>query len=136
MTAYFFDFYSISQFYVYLFIFRSISTNFNTYIFFYPQESFPDLKSVYLALPIECFREIAEKLPTTKTELLEIDQMTNFRFERFGELILTVCQDFNTKRMNYLEDKQMAEMMAKEEENNVFSTPSSNNPIYTNDTQR
>jgi len=99
-------------------------------------EAFPELKSVYLALPIECFREIAEKLPTTKAELLEIDQMTHFRFERFGEFLLVVCQDFNAKRMNYLEDKQLAEMMAKEEEAKVFNTPSSNNPIYKNDTQR
>ena len=87
-------------------------------------------------MPIECFREIAEKLPTTKAELLEIDQMTHFRFERFGEFLLVVCQDFNAKRMNYLEDKQLAEMMAKEEEAKVFNTPSSNNPIYKNDTQR
>ena len=99
-------------------------------------EAFPELKSVYLALPIECFREIAEKLPTTKAELLEIDQMTHFRFERFGSALLEVCQDFNAKRMNYLEDKQLAEMMAKEEEAKVFNTPSSNNPIYKNDTQR
>ena len=99
-------------------------------------EAFPELKSVYLALPIECFREIAEKLPTTKAELLEIDQMTHFRFERFGSFLLEVCQDFNAKRMNYLEDKQLAEMMAKAEEAKVFNTPSSNNPIYKNDTQR
>ena len=99
-------------------------------------EAFPELKSVYLALPIECFREIAEKLPTTKAELLEIDQMTHFRFERFGPHLLEVCQDFNAKRMNYLEDKQLAEMMAKAEEAKVFNTPSSNNPIYKNDTQR
>lgn len=97
---------------------------------------FPDLKSVYLALPIECFREIAEKLPTTKAEILEIDQMTQFRFDRFGVHLLEVCQKFNAKRMNYLEDKQMAEMMAKEEEASVFSAPSSSNPIYQNDTQR
>ena len=62
--------------------------------------------------------------------------MTHFRFERFGSFLLEVCQDFNAKRMNYLEDKQLAEMMAKAEEAKVFNTPSSNNPIYKNDTQR
>ncbi len=99
-------------------------------------KNFPELKSVYLALPIECFREIAEKLPISQTEMLEIDQMTLFRFERFGSHLLEVCKKYNAKRMNYLEDKQMAEMMAKEEENNVFNAPTSGNPIYQNDTQR
>lgn len=99
-------------------------------------KNFPDLKSVYLAVPIECFREIAEKLPVTKAEMLEIDQMTHFRFDRFGVHLLQICKEFNAKRMNYLEDKQMAEMMAKEEEANVFSAPSSSNPVYQNDTQR
>lgn len=99
-------------------------------------KNFPELKSVYLALPIECFREIAEKLPQTKAEMLEIDQMTHFRFERFGSHLLQVCKEFNAKRMNYLEDKQLAEMMAKEEEANVFSAPTSSNPMYQNDSQR
>ena len=91
--------------------------------------NFSDLKSVYQALPIECFLEIAKKLPTNKAELLEIDQMTPFRFERFGSHLLKVCKDFNTKRKNYLEDKQLAEMMAKAEEANDFNTPSSNNNV-------
>jgi len=99
-------------------------------------QNFPELKSVYLAIPIECFREIAEKLPTTKAEMLEIDQMTHFRFDRFGAHLLEVCKDFNSQRMNYLEDKQLAEMMAKEEEASTFDAPTSNNPIYQNDTQR
>ena len=64
--------------------------------------AFPDLKSVYLAIPIECFREIAEKLPTSKPELQEIEQMTHLRVEKFGAHLLTVCKDFNTKRLNYL----------------------------------
>ena len=64
--------------------------------------AFPDLKSVYLAIPIECFREIAEKLPTSKSELQEIEQMTHLRVEKFGAHLLTVCKDFNTKRLNYL----------------------------------
>ena len=64
--------------------------------------AFPDLKSVYLAIPIECFREIAEKLPTSKPELQEIEQMTHLRVEKFGAHLLAVCKDFNTKRLNYL----------------------------------
>ena len=55
-------------------------------------QNFPDLKSVYLALPIECFREIAEKLPASKAEMLEIDQMTHFRYDRFGAPLLEVCK--------------------------------------------
>ena len=98
---------------------------------------FPDLKSVYLALPIECFREIAEKLPTTRDEILEVDQMTEFRFERFGPCLLDVCREFNSKRLAYIEDKQMAALKAKEEEAKIFkaSKPISNNPIYENDSQ-
>ena len=99
-------------------------------------KNFPDLKSVYLALPIECYREIADKLPQTREELLEIDQMTHFRFDRFGKYLLEVCKDFNGKRMAYLEDKQLAELLAKEEEAQVFNAPISNNPIYQNDSQR
>ena len=64
--------------------------------------AFPDLKSVYLAIPIECFREIAEKLPTSKSELQDIEQMTHLRVEKFGAHLLEVCKDYNTKRLNYL----------------------------------
>ena len=98
--------------------------------------NFIDLKSVYLALPIECYREIAEKLPITREEMLEIDQMTEFRFDRFGRFLLDVCRDFNARRLAYIEDKQMATMMAKEEEAQAFNAPISNNPIYQNDSQR
>lgn len=99
-------------------------------------KNFPDLKSVYLALPIECFREIAQKLPQTKDEIMEIDQMTYFRFDKFGLHLLDVCKDYNTKRLNYLEDKQMAEIMAKEEDASTFSNPISSNPVYQSDSQR
>merc|ERR1712226_190405 len=98
--------------------------------------AFPDLKSVYLAIPIECFREIAEKLPTSKSELQDIEQMTHLRVEKFGAHLLEVCKDYNTKRLNYLEDKQSAQMLAKQEEASTFSTPTSDNPIYQNDSQR
>ena len=81
-------------------------------------------------LPIECFREIAEKLPQTKSQMLEIDQMTEFRFEKFGSYLIQVCQDHNTKRLNYLEDKQLAIMKAKEEEAKRFPMQQSINPNY------
>ena len=69
--------------------------------------NFVDLKSVYLALPIECYREIAEKLPTTREEMLEIDQMTEFRFDRFGCYLLDVCRDFNARRLAYIGNVQL-----------------------------
>ena len=55
--------------------------------------------------------------------------MTHFRFERFGSALLEVCQDFNAKRMNYLEDKQLAEIMAKAEGAKVFNKPSTTNNV-------
>ena len=44
-------------------------------------QHFPELSNVYLALPIGCYHEIAQKLPQNKKEMLEIDQMTEFRYE-------------------------------------------------------
>jgi glucose-6-phosphate 1-dehydrogenase len=38
-------------------------------------DKFPEMKSVYLAMPITCFREIAEKLPCSKDEMMQIDQV-------------------------------------------------------------
>ena len=40
---------------------------------------FPELQNVYLALPINCFRELSQKLPQNKEEMLEIEQITEFR---------------------------------------------------------
>merc|ERR1719273_94195 len=56
--------------------------------------------------------------------------MTEFRFEKFGSYLIQVCQDHNIKRLNYLEDKQMAIMRAKEEEAKTFPLQQSSNPIY------
>ena len=69
-------------------------------------QNFPELKSVYLAIPIECFREIAEKLPTTKAEMLEIDQMTHFRFDRFGTHLLEVCKDFKALNLSKIKSEK------------------------------
>ncbi len=93
-------------------------------------------KTIYSAIPIEILREMSQKLPQTKEELLEIEQMTAFRYEKFGHLILDVCKDFSTKRMNHLEKKQMEENAAKQKERATFTNPVSNNPIYQADSQR
>merc|ERR1719376_1314101 len=42
-------------------------------------EAFPELKSVYAALPVGCYREIAQKLPDSNAKLMEVDQMTTNR---------------------------------------------------------
>ena len=55
-----------------------------------------------IAIPTECYREMVEKLPTSKAELQEIKQMTHLRVEKYGAHLLQVCKDFNTKRLNYL----------------------------------
>ena len=49
---------------------------------------------------------------------------------------MQVCKEFNAKRLAYLEDKQLAEQMAKEEDAQVFNAPISNNPVYQSDNQR
>ena len=77
--------------------------------------TFPDLKSCFAALPAECFQEIAKKLPSSEGEMMDIDQMTEIRFRKYGETLLAVCDQFLEKRMVYLQDKQMAEMLNKEE---------------------
>ena len=40
-------------------------------------DKYTKLKSAYLALPLICFREIAEKLPCSKDEMMQIDQVLN-----------------------------------------------------------
>jgi hypothetical protein len=39
-------------------------------------KEFPDIKNVYVAIPISIFREISEKLPCSNEELMQIDQVT------------------------------------------------------------
>ena len=52
----------------------------------------------------------------TPAKLMDVDQMTSNRVEKYGGVIFTVCKKFGEKRMAYLADKQAAEMMAKEED--------------------
>lgn len=79
-------------------------------------ENFPEIKSVYAALPVSCYREIAEKLPDTKAKLQEVDQMTSGRAEKYGDILIAVTKRYVEKRMSYLEDKQAAEMLARDDE--------------------
>lgn len=77
---------------------------------------FPDLKSCFSALPSECYQEIARKLPRTNKDMLEIEQMTETRFEKYGEILLEVCRQFYQKRQDYLQDKQHAQMLERQED--------------------
>ena len=52
----------------------------------------PPFQSVYAALPIGCYREIASTLPDTPAKLKEVDQMTESRVEKYGHIIFKVCQ--------------------------------------------
>jgi hypothetical protein len=36
---------------------------------------YPNMKSVYFSIPITVFREIAQKLPCSKEEMMQIDQV-------------------------------------------------------------
>ena len=36
---------------------------------------YPNIKSVFQALPASCYREISEKLPLTEAEFMQIDQV-------------------------------------------------------------
>lgn len=76
----------------------------------------PDLKSVFTALPVEVYQEIAKKLPTTKEQMMEIDQMTELRYLRYGLHLAPVCERYLEERMKYLADRQMAQMAAAEEQ--------------------
>ncbi len=65
-------------------------------------EVFPDLKSCFSALPVECYTEIASTLPQSSDDLLNIDQMTEVRLQKYGDVLLNVCRQWRTKRMQYL----------------------------------
>ena len=66
-------------------------------------------------MPITVYREIAQTLPDTNDKLLEIDQMTQIRVQKYGSVLLQVCQRFGMKRMAYLKDKMIAENLARED---------------------
>ena len=86
---------------------------------------FPELKSVYSAIPITAYREIAQSLPDTHMKLLEIDEMTENRAQKYGTAILEVCRRFIEKRMAYLKDKQTAENLAREDAFEAMPSPTS-----------
>ena len=41
--------------------------------------------------------------------------MTQIRVQKYGSVLLQVCQRFGTKRMAYLKDKMIAESLARED---------------------
>ena len=88
-------------------------------------EHFPELKSVYAALPVDAYREIAEKLPNTQQKLLDIDQMTETRVQKYGVVIIGVCKQFIEKRMAYLADRATAEALEREDAFEAMEEPAS-----------
>jgi len=65
-------------------------------------DAFPELKSVYAALPIVCYREIASTLPDTPAKLKEVEHMTESRVDKYGAIICRVCKAHIKKRMAHL----------------------------------
>ena len=69
------------------YIWKNWAYGLNAYIFIFQEENcyedlkaaimdkFPEMKSVYLAIPISCFRDIAKTLPCTVEELMQVDQV-------------------------------------------------------------
>ena len=48
---------------------------------------------------------------------------TFFRFEKYGRHLLAVCNAFQTKRLEYLESKQMAKLLAAEDDDQFANSP-------------
>ena len=90
--------------------------------------SFPELKSVYSAMPITVYRDIAQCLPENSTKLLEIDQMTQIRVQKYGKILVEVCQRFLEKKMAYLKDKLIAENLAREDALEANTSPAGDAP--------
>ena len=90
--------------------------------------NFPELKSVYSAMPVTVYREISQNLPENNSQLLEIDQMTQIRVQKYGAIILEICSQFKQKKMAYLKDKLIAENMAREDEYENIPSPSGSAP--------
>jgi len=65
-------------------------------------DAFPDLKSVYSALPVSCYRGIASTLPDTPAKLMKVELMTEGRVNKYGAIIFRVCKAHIEKRMAYL----------------------------------
>ena len=90
--------------------------------------SFPELKSVYSAMPVTVYREIAQHLPVNSQQLLEVDQMTQIRVQKYGKILLEVCQRFYDKKMAYLKDKLIAENLAREDALEATTSPAGDAP--------
>ena len=90
--------------------------------------NFPELKSVYAAMPITVYREIAQTMPENNEKLLEVGQMTHIRVQKYGKILLEVCQRFVEKKMSYLKDKLMAENLAREDSFEAMPSPTGNAP--------
>ena len=90
--------------------------------------SFPELKSVYSAMPVTVYREIAQCLPENTIKLLEVDQMTQIRVAKYGKILLEVCQRFSEKKMAYLKDKLVAENIAREDALKASTSPAGDAP--------
>ena len=66
-----------------------------------------------LELPINSFKEIAERLPQDKIQMMEIDQMTDFKFDIFGTQFHAICK----KYINFSKDTESS----KQSRNSVES---------------
>ncbi len=53
---------------------------------------FPEMKSVYLAIPISCFRDISKMLPCSMEDLMQIDQVTSNLFLSTNSVLYVVGQ--------------------------------------------
>ena len=81
------------------------------------------LKSAFTALPSECYQEIAARLPRSKAEIMDVDQMTEARFAKYGEGLLEICEQFYGRRQEYLKTKT-AEYQRRREEMRDFASSS------------
>eukprot|EP00096_Caligus_rogercresseyi_P008925 TRINITY_DN2925_c0_g1_i1.p1 TRINITY_DN2925_c0_g1~~TRINITY_DN2925_c0_g1_i1.p1 ORF type:complete len:454 (-),score=102.15 TRINITY_DN2925_c0_g1_i1:268-1629(-) len=75
----------------------------------------PELNNCYAALPVDCYREMAVKLPCSKNEMMDVVHMTELRYKSYGEELIPICQSFSDKRLSYLEDKECAALLNSEE---------------------
>merc|ERR1712110_1004354 len=62
------------------------------------------------------------------TQLLEIDQMTQIRVNKYGGVLLEVCKRFKEKKMAYLKDKLVAEHLARDDDYESIPSPSGSAP--------
>jgi bloom syndrome protein len=92
--------------------FEALKTSVETY--------FPEVN--YSVIPYQSYRNIAAKLPQTKEELLEVEQMTSIRVNKYGSVLLAVCKDFKQKRTKYTRDKNRPEELLRDDQENPFVT--------------